>query len=59
MPGDLNPKKKTRRFIRRTRVVDAVAYDLVNVRTDKTIILCATLDETMDKREIELFQNRI
>ncbi len=58
MAGDLNPKKKTRRFHGGTRVVDAVTYGLVNVRTDGTNVLCATLNEKKDKWEIEKFRSR-
>ncbi len=58
MAGDLNPKKKTRRFRNGTRVVDAVTYGLVNVRTDGKKILCATLNEKKDKWEIEKFRSR-
>ncbi len=58
MSGDLNPRKKTRRFNRGWRVVDAVTYGLVNVRTNGTDILCATLNEKKDKWEVEEFQSR-
>ena len=58
MAGDLNPRKKTRRFRDGTRVVDSVTYGLVNVRTDGTNILCATLNEKKDKWEIEKFRSR-
>lgn len=56
--GDLNPKKVTRPYFRNTRVVDAVTYGLVNVRTDGTKILCATMNEKKFKWEIETFRSR-
>ena len=58
MAGDLNPKKKTRSFHKGTRVVDAVTYGLVNVRTDGRNIVCATLNEKKDKWEVEKFRSR-
>jgi len=56
--GDLRPKKIRRRYHKNTRVVDAVTYGLVNVRTDGRKILCATLNEKQDKWEVETFQSR-
>jgi len=58
MSGDLNPKKKSRPFYRSTRLVDGVTYGLVNVRSDGSRILCATLNEKKDKWEIETFSSR-
>ena len=57
--GDFKPKKKrSRRFYNGTRIVDSVTYGLVNVRTDGQKILCATMNETKDKWEVETFQSR-
>ena len=56
--GDLNPKKTSRPYYRNTRVVHGVTYGLVNVRTDGSKILCATLNEKKDEWEVETFQSR-
>jgi beta-lactamase superfamily II metal-dependent hydrolase len=56
--GGLRPKKKTRGFDRRSKMVDSVTYGLVNVRTDGRKILCATLNENKHKWEIEEFESR-
>lgn len=56
--GDLNPKKESRPYFANTRVVHGVTYGLVNVRTDGSKILCATLNEKKDKWEVEAFDSR-
>lgn len=55
--GGLKEKSKES-VISRLRVVDGIVYGLVNVRTDGSKILCATLNEGKSKWEIKTFNSR-
>lgn len=55
--GGLRPASKST-SMSRLRVVDRLVYGLVNVRTDGTKILCATLNEGKSKWEIKTFESR-
>lgn len=55
--GALKPKKKTRK-LDHAYVVSGIVYGLVNVRTDGSKILCATLNEDEYKWQVKTFKSR-
>jgi hypothetical protein len=55
--GALNPKKG-KRSLNGCYVVAGIIYGLVNVRTDGTEILCATLNEAEDSWNLRTFKSR-
>jgi beta-lactamase superfamily II metal-dependent hydrolase len=55
--GDLNPKTKIRR-LDKAYIVSGIVYGLVNVRTDGKKIVCATMNEKVNKWEIKAFESR-
>lgn len=56
--GALNPSTKHRN-LGGSRVVAGIVYGLVNVRTDGSKILCATLNETKAKWDVKTFESRM
>jgi hypothetical protein len=55
--GDLNPTTVTRRF-NNTLIVAGLIYGLVNVRTDGTTLLCATLSEKDNTCQVKKLTSR-
>ncbi|RYZ49956.1 MAG: hypothetical protein EOP49_15065 [Sphingobacteriales bacterium] len=55
--GALRGQKKIK-SLDRLKVVDGIVYGLVNVRTDGSKILCATLNEGKSKWDIKTFSSR-
>jgi hypothetical protein len=55
--GDLRPRKANRR-LKDLYVVGGIIYGLVNVRTDGSKILCATMNEKNGTWDVKTFESR-